>query len=292
MNLNKAMQAIAGACLLASSVAANATGLDFIINEQVVPGVAGNVYGAGGFPGLTALKVDEMQGSYRELFTVTSPGTFASIAFAQVNTFLDNSVVIGGVPAPVAPNPYTFLSGSTSAGGDNGSIFTSPYYALYGLFEAAGTYTAGGVFTGTSGDIELWLDPKRDTIATIDAATQTAATPWTSVLAGTSDDIRLAFSSDLVYGLGDSILGFDLVFNSLGLTTGSVSGDTFFVSPRPFHTAVRLDGAFQPFSPSGTSLITGGVSILFTVPEPGTVGLLGLVCTAGGLVAWRRRRVK
>jgi len=139
MKLNKVVQAIAGTCLLASSVAANATGLDFIVNEQVVPGVSGNVYGGGGFPGLTSLRVDEMQGSYRELFTVTGPGMFSSIAFAQVNTFIDNSVVIGGVPAPVAPAPYTFLSGSTSAGGDNGSIFTSPYYALYGLFEAVPT---------------------------------------------------------------------------------------------------------------------------------------------------------
>lgn len=285
--------------MLASSVAANATGLDFVINEQVVPGVSGNVYGAGGFPGLTALQVDEMQGSYRELFTVTGPGTFSSIAFAQINTFLDNSVVIGGVPAPVAPAPYTFLSGSTSGGGDNGSPFTAPYYALYGLFEAGGTFTGGGVFTGTSGDIELWLDPNRDTIATIDPLTQSAATPWSSILAGTSDDIRLAFSSDLVYGLGDTILGFDLVFNSLGLTqagdpntTPTTNGDSFFVAPRPFHTAVRLDGAFQPFSPSGTSLITGGVSIQFAVPEPGMVGLLGLGCTAGGFVAWRRRRVK
>jgi hypothetical protein len=291
MKIRKIAKAVVSACMVASSAGALANGgLDFTINEQSVPGVVGNMFGMGGWVGKTNLLADEMLGSYRELFTVTGPSSFESIAFAQISSFLHNGTPIGTVPAAPPAGPYTFLNAPVGAGGDGANPFLAPFYSLYGLFEAAGNF-AGGNFTGTSGTIELWLDPNRDTVAAMETAGYNASTPWTTILSGTGDDVKLAFSSDLVYGLGNTVTGFDLVFQSLALTTGAVSGDAYFVSPRPFHAGVRLDGAFEPFAAGGTTLITGALSAQFTVPEPDAIGLLGLACTAGGLLAWRRRKV-
>jgi hypothetical protein len=311
MKITKCAKVIGGAALLASSLSASAGGLDFFINEQVVPNVPNVPFAVPPVfwqkAGETSLKVNEMGGSYVELFTGTptsaTTGTFVTKAFATIGQFyVGNTELIGpatGTGAIVPAGQRTFLDGSDGSGG----VGDGANYRLYGLFEASGTYTvgAGGTvsFTGSGGDISLWLDEQRDTEATTGflngSVAGGAGASWAALLADSTpaDDVKLASSNSLVFGIGQTKLGFDLLFNGLSLTTtGSPNGDVYFVSPRPFHTAVKLDGSFNDFTPAGTSVLNGLVSITFqAVPEPATIGLLGLACVVGGVTSRRRRAV-
>jgi len=273
--MNKAVLAVAGLCLASATTVACANGLQFTIQESVATGTPANT-----------VKADRISGSYTELLTTTGGANFASAAYARFGNFL-----IGGAPVPQV-NPFlpsipgSYLTSTTLPGGDLGS----PLYGLYGLFDATGAFS-GGTFTGTTSSVSLWLDPQLNTVSNMPVSGSAVAGAG-SFLSGTGDDIKIAFSSTLVSGIGVSGVGY--VFDFKDVTLTSPNGTSYFVSPNPFYLETRLNGNFVQFTPPapGSSvLLTGDVSMTFKVPEPAGLGLLGLAFSAAGLAAWRRRKV-
>jgi len=174
--------------------------------------------------------------------------------------------------------------------------FGSNGYNMYAVFSSSGALTGTG-FNGLAGSFSLYIDVNQDT---------TLALPGTgtgSVAIGNAiDDYQIAFATNLISGLG--VVGtpgaFDLIFNDFTLTTGdnnagtagTQNGDLYFTEPRPFHLLVQTNGDFDKFptvpGPGTYSNITGDISAVFKVPEPGSLAMLGLGLL--GLGMSRRRK--
>ena len=226
------------------SAGALADPIDFQVNEAA--------YGGAGL-----VTADLINGGYVEVITFDGLGGFATKALASFSQFYLND------------NP-TPVSGS--------SLGPAGTYNMYAVLDETGT-VSGNTFTGGAGSMHLYLDPGQNTTLGLGA---TGNDPV--AIGNNGDDIEIAWSTNIVSGFGVLIpnIGgfFDIWFDDLQLTA---AGSSYFVNPNPFYVKANVDGDFNTFQIQGTQRIGGDVSVVFAVPEPGTLALLGLAMAGMGL---------
>ena len=220
-------------------------------------------------------EIDRMTGGYNELLTLREDNTFDATAYWNAGQFF-----LGG----------TGQSDRLSETGDNADV----YYGLYATFNSSGTFDAeDGSFTGTSGEIEIWLDPYLDT--TFAFADNSDAAAGLN-LGNTGNDILVGYTDYLMVGEGsfepgeEDIGSYALVFGDWVLTE---DGGNYFTSPDPFFDIMRVTGQFdfiEGFDEAGgTYNVTGSADVRYReVPAPGVLALFGIGLLALGLAVRRR----
>lgn len=240
-----------------SSIAVNAGQFeDFTIDEtQLTSALLGS-----SIPPLNNVVADTIGGSYREIIDFDITGAFTTVAFADFAFYTDDGVAL---------NPVTQTTIDLN-------------YDLYATFDATGLATGTGGFVGTSANFSLFLDVLNDTSATVTTGTGV-------VISDGAEDLLLASSSMLIDGLGvvnpsgSSFFGaFGLLFDDLLLTA---NGKKFFVNPDPFYLITNITGDFDSFDSKvlDPQFIQGQLGVVFRVPEPGILGLMGIALLGFGL---------
>jgi hypothetical protein len=251
----------AGLGLALTAGTANAATLVFTVDESVVPG-------AGAFGQFPA---DKLNGFYDETLTINADFSFDTNAVAQFEAYALNNGPTG-----------TGLIGC-------GEGINPACYSIYSTFEASGQLNPGtGVFSASSGNVALYLDPSQDSTVTV-AATG-AGSP--TIVDPNGDDILILSSNTLGDGQGTIVppVGgfFDLTFINIVL---SAFGQQYYPDLPIFNLAATVDGDFDtiPANPApGTYTVGGDLSAVF-VPEPASMTLFGMTLLGAGLAARRRR---
>lgn len=231
-------------------------------------------------PAYANFTADKITGNYTEVATFNANGTFNVSLLYTAGQFVTG----GGTTA---------LSSKTTGLGYD--------YGLYAVYKASGTVTTvNGVTTfnfipSASDSLTFFLDTNGNT------TTNALATSGTGnfTLANTSDDVVLA--------TGKPVTGVGMLDTSLstcgtnGINCGSfgasstfnltAAGSQFFVAPTPFYSMAFQSGQLNNFQASGTQTINGSLDVVFAnqVPEPASLGLLGLGLLGLGFVRGRKQ---
>lgn len=225
---------------------------------------------------------DKITGNYVEVATFNPDGTFNVSLEWTAGQFVAN----GG---------QTALSPKTTGLGFD--------YGMYALYTASGTVsqdpTTGATtftFTPGTGSLQLFLDKNADT--TIDGNPSSGTGSFS--LGNTSDDVLIASGNPLS---GQGTLNPSLPTcgangincGSFGSTTSfalNSTGAAIFTDPSPFYSLSFQSGQLNNFSPTGTQTINGSLDVVFSgqVPEPASLGLLGLGLLGLGVVRRRKQQ--
>lgn len=259
--------AIAGLGLAFTPAAASAE-LVFLVDETAVPDTGAEC----GVLDCT-FDADKLNGLYGETLTINGDLSFDVSARA----IFDQYGLGGGAAVE-----------SGLLGGAEGLIDGS--YILYALFEGAGQVNPDGTITFSNASVSLWADVDSDTTF---GAPATGTGTWTLGLDG--DDLEVLSSSSLLAGTGELTPPtggfFDLTFEDLLL---SAFGEAYYPTLAKLNFVfATVDGDFDtvPSPPApGTYSVRGDLSVVYNVPEPATLTLLGFGLLGSGLAARRRQR--
>jgi hypothetical protein len=226
---------------------------------------------------------DSMTGSYKEVITFNADKTFNVALLFQATAF--NS------------------GGSALYGGDTGLSST---YGLYATYNVSGVYSTANnsttfKFTPGSGDIAVYLDNNSSIYRT---GGFTAPTSGAGAYKITGQNLDTLLATGVATDPSDGTLAVGATCGSNGINCGSFgstttldltkAGSGFFVSPSPFYNLSFQSGVLTSFSTQGTQTIDGTLNVVFQkgaeVPEPASLGLLGLGLL--GLGVARRRKQK
>ena len=179
-------------------------------------------------------------------------------------------------------------------------------YQVYMVFTATGTATFDGVgilATFDSFTIDIYMSDNTDTALTLPANTsgdvQNGGQAIGSGLGVNADDALLATATLLSFGEAHLFGGlangdFEIIVSDLGL---SLFGEDFLTNPDPFYEIMNFAGVTtivngasltSPF----TATASGSGDLYFTVPEPGTLGLLGGGLLGAAALLRRRKAAK
>ncbi|MBK4739205.1 flocculation-associated PEP-CTERM protein PepA [Noviherbaspirillum pedocola] len=228
----------------------------FSVNESAANPAAANM-----------LTADKITGNYDEIITF-SGNTFNVSLLWNAGQFVTNN---GTTPVASHLSP---------TGG------SSNQYGLYALYQGNGTFsTSGGVTTfnfAPGGNLSVFTDPNSNTTFNKPANGSTA---WTT--GNSSDDVLIATGIP-TSGQGTlnpslstcgSAGGSGINCGSFGSSTTfnlTSNGSKYFTSPNPFYNVSFQSGQLNNFSPTGTQEINGSMDVVFGVPEPTSVALIGL----------------